>query len=159
MPRDKSHIVSFHVDKASIKRTLQTMANMSVAQSEKKSTQILRSSVKPIEADMKMNAPTADNDNVLRNIGITTARKRTKNSGGVRVGVVKDNVINLPNFSAPALAGSIEYGTVERRTKTGKATGMIDPSPFLRPAYDRHIDSVINSIESKIEREIMKALK
>ena len=82
-------------------------------------------------------------------IAMTTAQRRGVPPGGVRIGVVKNNVIDFPKFSAPAMASVFEYGTAERFRQlknmgiiTGKAsTGHFNAQPWLRKAVDDTIDS------------------
>jgi hypothetical protein len=82
-------------------------------------------------------------------IAMTSAKKRGIPPGGVSVGVIKNNKIDFPNFSAQGLASVFEYGTVERfrKIKTmgiitgGASTGKVTPRPWLRKAVDDTIDS------------------
>lgn len=151
-----------------MRRTLRTMAKMSEAQSRKTYRKILRRAAKPMLDDMRLNAPTADNDNILNNISITTAKKWTGAGDAVRVGVVRNKTRNLPNFSAQALASAIEYGTIQRYRSLkrsmgivtgGSSTGKVRPKPFIRPAYDRNINGLIHRVESDIEKEVQKSAR
>lgn len=143
------------------------MTRMSESQTGRLYRKILRKNAKRIADDMKLTAPSADNDNIVNNIGITTAKKFTSGEG-VRVGVVKNKTRNLPNFSAQALASSIEYGTVERFRSNksgtglrsgGGSTGAVKARPFIRPAYDKNIKAVEAGIVADIERAIQKAAR
>jgi HK97 gp10 family phage protein len=119
---------------------------------------ILRKASKPMLDEMVTNAPAADNDNVQRNVGITTSRKYTHGTG-VRIGVVKNKTMNLPNFSAQALASALEYGTVERVRSTGGATGAVRPRPWLRPAYEKNIGSMISQVEAEVDKLVQEAAR
>lgn len=153
-------MVEFKINTAQHRKMLREIKRLTDKQAKKEYGKILSKAVAPILDDMRMNAPTADNDNILNNIAMTTAKKWTNEGAAMRIGVVKNNTVNLPKFSAQALAGSIEYGTVERvrnlsRTVgivTGaQSTGKIPARPWLRPAWDRGEARMIAEIEGAIE--------
>jgi predicted peroxiredoxin len=82
-------MVSFKINSAEYKRAIKEMKGLSAKQTDKEYAKIIRNGSRTMVADMKLNAPTADNDNIERNVGITTASKWTKTGSGARIGVVK----------------------------------------------------------------------
>jgi hypothetical protein len=153
-------MVNFRIDKAQHRKMIREIKQLSEKQAEKEYAKIVGKAVAPIVEDMKLYAPTADNDNIVNNIGVTKAKKWTKDGSAVRVGVIKNNTTSLRNFSAQALASTIEYGTVERvrnlsRTlgivTGGVRTGKVTARPWLRPAWDRGESAMIARVEKAIE--------
>ena len=115
--------------------------------------------MRPIAQAMKANSKSA---RISRMIGVTTAKSKTPDYGA-RVGVIKNDPALFPDFSAPALASVIEYGTDERFRGTGGAivtgavpTGRIKPSPFLRPAWDHHAGRMMKNIEEAIIQRVTR---
>jgi hypothetical protein len=124
-----------------------------------KSTQ--RRNLKPMVAAMKANSKST---RIARMIGVTTAKKRAGELGA-KVGVVKNDATLFPKISAPALASIIEYGVAEERFRTlrfgvivtgRQSTGIMPAAPFLRPAWDAHVRSFMDSTEQAIEKKILK---
>lgn len=113
--------------------------------------------MRPIAQAMKANSKSS---RIARMIGVTTAKSKTPDYGA-RVGVIKNDSALFPDFSAPALASVIEYGTDERFRGTGGSvvtgavpTGRVKPSPFLRPAWDHHARRMIKNIEEAIIQKV-----
>ena len=156
--------VTIGLNKAEFRKSLKVFDELGNRMDRKFITRTLRRNAKPMEAEMKRNAPTADNDTLVKNIGITTSKKKNLGRTGVRVGVVKDKSENLNGFSAPALASVIEYGTEERYRKlkkagiiTGRAsTGSVEAKPFIRRAYDRHEEKLMEAVINDINKEFEK---
>jgi HK97 gp10 family phage protein len=151
--------VHITVDRAGLRREIERLRRVAKSVNPSAFAKVMRKAAKPIEQDMKHNAPTADNDNIVNNIGITTAQRRTRGGLGVRVGVIRNKTRNLPGFSAPALAAVQEYGTDERRKNSGARTGKVTPSsshsgPFLRPAFDRNESKTYAIIERETDKLI-----
>lgn len=96
-------------------------------------------------------------------ISVTQAKKYTSHLG-VRVGVVKNDPQEFPNFSAQALASVIEYGTAERYRQlkaagivTGRvSTGSMPAAPFLRPAWDNNVKAFMDDVEDAIIKKVQK---
>lgn len=149
--------INIEVDRAQLRKEIARLRRVAKSVDPKSFHRIMRKAAKPIMDDMKANAPTADNDNILNNIGITTSRKRTRGGNGVRVGIVKNKTRNLPNLSAPALAAVHEYGTPERRKASGASSGSVKAGPFLRPAFDKNEARVLRSIATETDKLIVKA--
>jgi hypothetical protein len=149
---------SIHINPAELANARKALERAVKEQSGAVYNSILRKATRGMIEDMKRNAPTADNDNVERNIAMTTSKKYTHGSG-VRVGVVRNNTVNLPNFSAQALASVLEYGSIERVRSTGGSTGSVASRPWLRPAYDRHAGQVIKEVEAEVERIVQEAMR
>lgn len=116
----------------------------------------------PMVNDMKRNSKSARLEPM---IGVTTAKKRAGDLG-IKVGVVKNDVDAFPEFSAQAMASVIEYGTAERYRQlkaagfvTGRvSTGRMPAAPWLRPAWDRHVSTMMDKTEQAILRKIDKAV-
>ena len=119
-----------------------------------------RRKAQPMVQDMKANSHSVS---LVPMIGVTTAKKRAGDLG-IKVGVVKNDSAKFPDFSAPALASVIEYGTAERYRMlkasgfiTGRvSTGVMPAAPFLRPAWDRHVASFMNEVEKSIRKKVME---
>lgn len=156
--------VHIGLDKAEFRKALKVFDEIGNRMDRKFITRSLRKNAKPMADEMRRNAPTADNDNIERNIGISTAKKKNRGKTGVRVGVVKDKTQGMDNFSAPALASVLEYGTDERFRNLKKAgitigrasTGRVEAVPFIRPAYDRHEAGLIKGVLDDIDKEFAK---
>ena len=94
-------------------------------------------------------------------ISVTTAKRRA-GPLGIKVGVVKNDPDLFPTFSAPALASVIEYGTAERYRQlqalgliTGRvSTGSMPAAPFLRPAWDKNVLSLMDDVERLVLKRI-----
>lgn len=122
----------------------------------------LRRNAKPIEQDMKQGSKS---DRIEKMIAITTRQTKRPRAPriGVRVGVINNDPALFPTFTAPALASVIEYGTNERfrRLKAGffitgrQSTGEMPSAPFLRPAWDSNVNTLIQ----KSERTILKRIE
>jgi hypothetical protein len=123
-----------------------------------KSTQ--RRKLKPMMNAMKSNSKS---DRIASMIAVTTAKKRS-GTFGAKVGVVKNDEEMFPTFSAPALAAVLEYGTDERHRTTRRAgiitgkvsTGRVKPGPFLRPAWDAHVQRFMKETSDAITKKVLK---
>lgn len=67
------------------------------------------------------------------------------------------------NVKARATAGGrvpnpywFEYGTVDRKTKSGKSTGRMKPTPFFRPAITRSREAVKKRLVDGLRRVLVK---
>jgi hypothetical protein len=108
----------------------------------------LKSKAAPIIEEMKVNSPSK---RLAKMTGSTTSKKR---SGGIRLGVIKNDPELFPKFSAQATAAVNEYGTVERSRKMRGSTGQITPKPYLRPAWMRGRNTMINNVVNEIKKRI-----
>jgi hypothetical protein len=154
---------SITIDMNEYRNTLKGIEGMDAKMVDRKLRSILRRNIKPMTAEMKHRAPTRDNDSILDNIGVTTARKWVGKSGAIRVGVISDKNKRMKNFSAQALASVLEYGSAERFRRAQStfgiitalaSTGRVEARPFLRPAYDNNIGGLVAGVERDIEREV-----
>jgi HK97 gp10 family phage protein len=111
--------------------------------------------------DMKQGAPS---HNIAAMTGATTRQIKSPRAPkvGVRVGVINNNVVKFPKFSAPALASVLEYGTAERFrrlralgvTVGAISTGKVKPKPWLRHAFDRNVKQYIKKTIKSMERRV-----
>lgn len=69
-----------------------------------------------------------------------------------------DTVINLFVGSNSKLSHLFEFGTAERRHKSGKSTGAMAPRPFMRPAWDGNTGQVLDRLRDQLRIEIEKTL-
>lgn len=139
-------------------KAIDAMKRMETAVSRKLVNSAIRKATKPILSEMKANAPNADNDSLINNIGIRAKRKGSKWMG-YRVGVVSNKGKVMKNFTPQALAAVMEYGTAVRTKRGGASTGAVRKRPFLRPAMDKHESSVRRNVEQEIVNAVNKALK
>jgi len=123
-----------------------------------KSTQ--RRHLKPMVNAMKAGSKST---RIAAMIGVTTAKKRA-GKYGAKVGVIKNDKSRFPDFSAPALASLIEYGSEGERFRQLKAgilvtgrqsTGTMPAVPWLRPAWDAHSGAFMDKVEDSIQKKIM----
>lgn len=107
--------------------------------------------------DMQVNAPS---DRFVPVIDVDTKVKRRPYVPyrGARIGVLKNRKRLFPDFSAPALASVLEYGTGERfrggvfnLASTGKVT---DRRSWLRRAWDRRVGMYMTGAERDIIRRV-----
>ncbi len=111
---------------------------------------IQRRNARPILQDMKSGSPSV---RIADMTAITTRQSKRPRAPrvGIRVGVINNDASRFPDFAAPALASVLEYGTNERfRTLkragiiTGRqSTGSVDGAPWIRPAWDRNVQTFI----------------
>ena len=143
--------VSIELNKGDIKKAIQELRKINRNLSEKAVRRILKKNSNPIVQAMISGSPSA---RIGRAIGKTT-RKRSAPPFGVKIGVVKNSTTEFPDFSAPALASVIEYGTDERFRRTSLAsavsTGKITAKPWLRPAYDANESTFVRKSVKDLE--------
>ena len=161
--------VTLKVDLPQLRKTLQQMAGMGASQSEVFLSKTIRAAVRPMVAQMKQDAPTRDNDNLVNNVGIKAVRTRRRPADALTVGVVRNRSKSMKGFSPQALASAIEYGTPLRVRKSARrgrllravvSTGKITAPPqgaFLRPAFDDNAPMVEAYIEAQVIREVERA--
>ena len=111
---------------------------------------IQRRNARPILQAMKNGSPST---RIADMTAITTRQSKRPRAPrvGIRVGAINNDTSRFPDFSAPALASVLEYGTRERfRTLrragiiTGRqSTGEVSPSPWIRPAWDNNVNEFI----------------
>jgi len=140
---------------------LKELRRMERAIDRKSVNQAQRRNARPMLNDMKQNAPS---DKISRMTAITTRQtKRPRAPGvGVRIGVINNSTALFPDFSAPALASVLEYGTEERFQKlkrggfiVGKSTGaMPDKHRWLRLAWDRNVKQFVVKTEQSYRKLI-----
>lgn len=125
-----------------------------------KSTQ--RRKLKPMMNAMRAGSKST---RIGRMIGITTAKKRA-GKFGAKVGVTRSDADLFPNISPQALAALIEYGSDGERFRelragvfiTGRqSTGTMPADPFLRPAWDTHVQGFMASTEESIDKKVMES--
>ena len=122
-----------------------------------------RRNARPMLRDMKENSPS---HRIADMTSITTRQtKRPRAPGvGIRIGVINNSASRFPDFSAPALASVLEYGTEERFQKlkrggviVGKSTGaMPDKHRWLRLAWDRNVQQFVAKTEESYRKLIEK---
>jgi hypothetical protein len=99
---------------------------------------------------------------LVKMIGTTTAKKWA-GPLGVRIGVVKNDVVKFTKVSAQGLAAMLEYGTKERFRMLKKlgvivgrvSTGEMPSFPFLRPAWFRGRNAMMNKTEKSIQNRVL----
>lgn len=161
-PLHGNNAIDIYLDEKEFADALESFTKMSRSIDRKylKSTQ--RRYAKPMVADMKSSSKST---RIADMISVTTAVKRAGDYG-VKVGVVKNNISDFPKFSAPALASVIEYGTAERYGVLKKHglitgyynTGSMPSAPFLRPAWDRNVQSLMDNTEKAIIKRIERSV-
>lgn len=89
---------------------------------------------------------------------IEISSKLSKNQARSNPDRDTDTVQNLFVGSNSKLAHLFEFGTAERRHKSGKGTGSMSPRPFMRPAWDGNSGEVLNRLRDQLRIEIEKTL-
>lgn len=124
-----------------------------------------RRRLKPMVNAMKAKSPSR---RIAKSIGVTTSKRRAGDYG-VKVGAVFERGL-FDKFSEPALASIFEYGTRQERFRGGSSflnvtlrsskasTGEVNPHPFLRPAWDTHINQFMDDVEESILKKIEKEI-
>lgn len=110
----------------------------------------LRESSKILQRRMKANAP-KDKGKTVRSIKIRSM-KRSRVRMGVGVSAGADN----PGEGLPYYIKWVEFGTAERKHKSGKSVGRITPNPFIRRSKDESRQSVIATFRRRVGEEIRK---
>lgn len=154
-----SDAVNMELDRREFQRTVNSVNRMKKSVNSPWFKGTSAKYMRPIAQAMKANSKSS---RIARMIGVTTAKSKTPDYGA-RVGVIKNDPSQFPDFSAPALASVIEYGTDERFRGTGGAivtgavpTGRVKPSPFLRPAWDHHAGRMMKNIEEAIIQKVTR---
>lgn len=155
--------ITFSVKEREFSRALKQLVKDKNAIDRKFINSALTRNARPILNDMKSNSKS---DRIARMTAITTRQSKRPKAPkiGVRVGVINNDTSLFPTFTAPALASVIEYGTAERFRKlkagifvTGRqSTGEMPSAPFIRPAWDNNINSLISKTEQSILRKLDK---
>lgn len=154
---------SIQVNRQEMAEFKREMKRMEKALDRKKINSIQRRNARPIEQDMANNAPST---RIAKMVAITTRQTKRPRAPrvGVRIGVINNDPALFPDFTAPALASVLEYGTEERfrtlesggfitgRVSTGR---MPDTHKWLRKAWDRNVKQFVN----KTERSYIKAVE
>ncbi len=127
----------------------------------KKINSIQRRNARPILQAMKNGSPS---QRIADMTAITTRQSKRPRAPrvGVRLGVINNDASRFPDFSAPALASVLEYGTNERfRTlktagiTTGRqSTGEVDAHPWIRPAWDNNVQEFIAKTIKSYDRAV-----
>lgn len=159
-----NNVMHITVDLDEFNDVLRTMDRMHDAIDPDWLKSTMRRRLEPMAESMRENSKST---RIADMISITVARKRT-GKYGAKVGVVKNNEEKFPDISAQALAALLEYGSEGERFRQSasylggaitvqQSTGVMPADPFLRPAYDKHIQSFINKTQESIERKVQKA--
>lgn len=119
----------------------------------KELSKIHRKELKPMLHQMKSDSPSV---NIAAMTAITTRKKNPgAPPGGARIGVINTDSSRFPGITAPALASILEYGSRQRKHKSGKSVGAVTSvHAWLRKAWDAHVDAYIRSVENAIEKKI-----
>lgn len=159
MPTDSIHI------KADTKSAMKELRRIEKSLDRSKINSIQRRNAKPMLQDMKQGAPSHDIAEMTKITTRQTSRKWHPAAPeiGIRIGVIKNDPAKFPTFSAPALASVLEHGTDMRYRRAAKSfgisigtqpTGKVTPSPWIRPAYDRHEQAFIAKTIRSYERQV-----
>lgn len=153
--------------RAEIDDALDELERMEKSLTRKKINSIQRRNARPMERDMKQNAPST---RIAEMTAITTRQTKRPSAPpiGIRIGVINNDKSKFPDFSAPAMASVLEYGTEERFRSSAKmfgftigtaSTGSItpgqgSPSPWIRKAYDGHEKTFIAKTIKAYEKQV-----
>lgn len=97
-------------------------------------------------------APVGETGNLADSIGAVRS-KATGVLGAVEVGPRRKG--GFKGFAGHL----VEFGTKDRRTKSGANRGHMTPNPFMEQAYDQTIDEVLGNIDKELELVTVRYLK
>ena len=83
---------------------------------------------------------------------LRSARREAKATG-----TQKGNRFSVDVGPTDPVAPLVEFGTGDRKHKSGKSTGVMPAEPFVRPAFDNNVDRAIETIKAGLTEEIRKA--
>lgn len=114
----------------------------------------LRKAAKPIRDEAKKNAPRGPTGNLAKGMIISTKvhGRKVKTRKSVTVFVGADHM------KAPH-AHLVEFGTAPREHKSGKSTGQMPATGFLRKSWDATKDQALNILTESIREELYSAAK
>lgn len=95
-------------------------------------------------------APVGETGNLAESIGAVRSKGEL---GAVEVGPRRRG--GFKGFAGHL----VEFGTKDRRTKSGANRGKMTADPFMEPAFDQTIDQVLRNIDKELEIETVKYLK
>ena len=105
-----ANAIEFKMDQREFRESLKEIQRMESSIDPEWMKSTLRRRARPIENSMRRNAEGyLKSTRIAKMIGITAAKSRT-GDWGAKVGVVKNDPVLFPDFSAPALASVLEYG-------------------------------------------------
>lgn len=85
--------------------------------------------------------------------------KRLNKSQAGKFRAEQSDEVRVMFVGSPSPAAHLEeFGTGPRQHKSGKSTGMMRARPFMRPAWDRTRDQVLELLGVELGREIEKAV-
>lgn len=113
----------------------------------------LRAGAKVVLAEAKRNAPRGVTGNLRRSLKVR-AGKRKKGIISMRV-TTSEGWFKGDEF----YAGFVEFGTKERRHRSGRSVGAVTARKFVRKAYLATKDRVSTQLKSDIFRNINTAIR
>ena len=143
MGKYKSDVGTFEIE--GLKELDKLLSELDTATQAKIYRSANRQGAKIILNEMRSNLPEAHKDDV-KNLRIAADKY---NKSAVLVGVHSDGF----------KLRWVEYGTVQRTTKSGANRGVFAPTPFLEKSLDNTANQVINFLRNEYANEINKAIE
>lgn len=118
----------------------------------------LRAAAQPVFTDMVAGAPAHIKDSVDIGNRLTPRQARLARAGGLDRSLLQLFVgVNYTKGFRGRTAHLFEFGTASRRQiSTGRRTGRIHQSPFVRPAWDKNKMRAVDILRSQLWVEIKK---
>ncbi|WP_340109462.1 HK97-gp10 family putative phage morphogenesis protein [Pikeienuella sp. HZG-20] len=115
----------------------------------------------PVADHMSELAPPGKYNNLKRSIGIST--RLSDRQKALHRKMFRSDRTSVELFLGPDYRRSgnhahlVEFGTAERRHKSGKSVGRMPPHPFARPAWDAGKQGILTRLADLMWVEIEKA--
>ena len=115
----------------------------------------LKKAALPVLEMAKANVPRAATGNLANSLKISTSLKASQRRGRISD---RSRVTVYVGSSAPH-AHLIEFGTVERTTKSKGGRGNMSPNPFLRNAWDTMKFAALDILAVELRKQIYAAAR
>ena len=137
-----------------LKECLKELERMAKSLRKSEVNKMKRAAAGPMVARMKAAAPSAQ---LSAAVGVTVAKGKAGGAAtAMKIGVIKDTG-EKGGLSTPALASITEYGSADRvQHTTGRFTGKVTGAPWLRPAWDTGVNTLIQTFEQSLIKAVEK---
>lgn len=110
---------------------------------------------KPMVEAIKSFTPTGETDNLINSIGIVKERNIVD---GKAIGQIQIGPRRKGRYKGH-IGHIIEYGTVNRKTKSGANRGAVKANPFMEKGLDQTKDQVLGRINNSIGNKLYQFMR